>query len=222
MSENPTDDDLTEPLSDLSDADLLQLASRSGPRAERAFRELYDRHNQSLKSFVARKYGFKKDVREDIVADAWRRVHLHGHKHDSSRSKVKSWLYVIAGNLCKNVLRNRDRNRESLLSDVEKTWGAEGRRFTEVTADPDAPSPEEQTELRELEEAVEEAITTLPVQQRLPVLLRMEGYAYKEIAEASGANSVGTTKSRLARARDRMRTELKEKGVDLSRWLDMS
>lgn len=221
MTDNPPDEPTNTPLSDLQDAQLLQLASHSGPKSERAFRELYDRHNFSLTNYIQRRFGFSDEVVEDIVAGAWRRVHLHGHRHDPSRSQVSSWLYVIGGNLAKNELRNRDRDRETHISDLEHTWGEDARSFEQVNADPDARSPEEQTELRELEEAVERAIENLRPQHKLPVLLRLEGYSYQEIAEVSGVK-LGTAKSRLNRARTGLKEELALAGVDLSRWLDMS
>lgn len=218
--DNPTDESSDTSLSQLPDSDLLSLASRSGPKSARAFRVLYERYNSSLTNYIARRFGFKKEVVEDLVAGAWRRVHQHAHRHDSEKSKVSSWLYVIAGNLAKNELRNRDRNRETLIADAEQNFGDEGRSFVEVTADEKGRSPLQDTEYADLEEKIEEAIKTLPVQHRLPVLLRMDGYSYREIAEISGVK-LGTTKSRLSRARSGLKEELALAGVDLFEYLEV-
>ena len=78
--------------------------------------------------------------------------------------------------------------------------------------DPDLPpvpdpaeDPQAQAEAQERRRQLWQAIDALPEVHRTPFLLReMEGYSYREIAKALGLEE-GTVKSRLSRARERLR-----------------
>ena len=85
-----------------------------------------------------------------------------------------------------------------LLADWEMDWEIAG----------DTPSPDEQLTTREFYEQLREAIADLPEVFRTTIVLReIEGLAYEEIAEITGV-SLGTVKSRIARARSRLQTQL--------------
>ena len=74
-------------------------------------------------------------------------------------------------------------------------------------ADP-APGPEEQTLARERRQMVQRAMAELPEDQRLILTLRViQDLSYAEISEITGLRE-GTVKSRLARAREKMRRAL--------------
>jgi RNA polymerase sigma-70 factor (ECF subfamily) len=73
------------------------------------------------------------------------------------------------------------------------------------------PTPEESAETAELRDALSEAIGGLPPDQRLAIILRdVQGLEYEEIAEATNT-SLGTVKSRINRARSRLRKALLKK-----------
>ena len=73
-------------------------------------------------------------------------------------------------------------------------------------------SPEAFTQRRELNRAIQAAIAQLPPDQRITLVLSdVQGMSYEEIAEATSAN-LGTVKSRLSRARARLRDLLVEHG----------
>ncbi len=73
----------------------------------------------------------------------------------------------------------------------------------------EAPSPVVELEKKEIMSAIQEAINTLPPEQKEVVTLRdIEGFSYEEIVEITGFN-LGTVKSRLARARLDLRTKLR-------------
>ncbi len=78
---------------------------------------------------------------------------------------------------------------------------------------PDAgPTPEESAENVELGDVLRKAIAGLPPDQRLAIILRdVQGLDYEEIAEATNSN-LGTVKSRINRARSRLRKVLSTKG----------
>jgi RNA polymerase sigma-70 factor (ECF subfamily) len=69
--------------------------------------------------------------------------------------------------------------------------------------------PLEYAQRRELDEVLQAGIQTLPVDQRIALVLSdIQGMSYQEIAEATGV-AVGTVKSRLARARGKLRDYLR-------------
>jgi RNA polymerase sigma-70 factor (ECF subfamily) len=72
----------------------------------------------------------------------------------------------------------------------------------------DNPSPEEELTTREFYEQLQEAIADLPEVFRTTIVLReIEGMPYEDIAEITGV-SLGTVKSRIARARSRLQSQL--------------
>jgi len=72
----------------------------------------------------------------------------------------------------------------------------------------DNPSPDEELTTREFYEQLQEAIADLPEVFRTTIVLReIEGMPYEEIAEITGV-SLGTVKSRIARARQRLQMQL--------------
>jgi RNA polymerase sigma-70 factor (ECF subfamily) len=71
-------------------------------------------------------------------------------------------------------------------------------------------SPEEYTLRQELSRAIQVGMGTLPSEQRVALILSdVQGLSYQEIAEVTGA-SLGTVKSRLSRARGKLRDFLLE------------
>ncbi len=101
---------------------------------------------------------------------------------------VRRWLFTVATNLVRDEARMRDRRR---------------RLIQQRAPEPDAPvRPDEAAERGERIESVRAALDALPVRDRKALLLREEGFRYREIAEMIGVpvSSVGKL---LARALDR-------------------
>ena len=162
-----------------------------------AFAELVLRYQTRLLNFVYRAIGDRERA-EDLVQEAFIRVHRHLHRFDQSR-KFSTWVYTIASNLAKNELRNRSRNPLVLFQAYKKDWEADHRplQFEDVHARPD-----DEYRRRHLRELVEASVARLPGHHREVFVLReLEGKSYEEIAEITGCN-LGTVKSRLNRARN--------------------
>jgi len=120
------------------------------------------------------------------------------------RSKFSTWLCSLAANTCRSGMRKlgRRRDRERLCLDDGPD---EGEVYE--PADP-GDRPDRVIERRETQAMIERAIGRLPEAFRSVIILRdLQGMAYDEIAEAL-ACSIGTVKSRLARARMRVRDDL--------------
>lgn len=119
-----------------------------------------------------------------------------------------SWLLRITTNACYDELR-RVRRRPADSLDELTSDGEVGLRAAQPDWYADRADPHEESERSELRAAIEDCMQRLPAEFRVvTVLVDVEGYDYREAAQVI-SKPVGTVKSRLARARDRMRECLK-------------
>jgi len=124
---------------------------------------------------------------------------------------LRSWLCRILVNASYDELRRVSRAKTLPLQQDDQDGEETGPIFW--LADPD-PSPEAQVETGELLETIKNCLEALPMHYRLVVsLVDVDGLSYDEAAMALGV-PVGTIKSRLARARDALRTAL-QRGPDV-------
>ncbi|MFN2137323.1 MAG: RNA polymerase sigma factor [Candidatus Promineifilaceae bacterium] len=116
----------------------------------------------------------------------------------------KSWLMRIATNACYDELRRRKRRPQTSLEKITD----ENESFAFLATPDDSP---EMTQQRlETMRAIEDCLRALPEDQRTTAVLGdVEGYDYQEIAGITGV-SLGTVKSRLSRARAKLRECLQE------------
>ena len=120
--------------------------------------------------------------------------------------RFRAWLLRIAANACYDELRRRhSRPQAPLDAPVD-----DERPSAEL---PSSDEPlEQRAERLELARCLQEGLASLPPDQRLAVILRdVQGLAYEEVAEATGA-SLGTVKSRISRGRAALRDFLLARG----------
>jgi RNA polymerase sigma-70 factor (ECF subfamily) len=132
-----------------------------------------------------------EDAAQETFVSAWRNIHtVRGET-------FRPWLLRIAANLCRDELRRRVR-RPSTSLDIALEAG--------MPDPPDEePSPDASVLTSELRGKLEAALQELPEDQRTAlVLCDVEGLDYNEIATVMNT-SLGTVKSRIARARLKMR-----------------
>ena len=111
----------------------------------------------------------------------------------------KSWLMRIATNACYDELRRRKRRPQTSLEQI--TDDNESFAFLRSPGE----GPEGAQQRLELLRAIEDCLQTLPDDQRVTAVLGdVEGYNYQEIADMT-AVSLGTVKSRMSRARSKLR-----------------
>ena len=164
-----------------------------------AFNQLIQ-HHQGLAYSVAYRTlqdgAAADDAVQESVIKAWRAL---GQYHGGS---FKSWLMRIVVNTCYDVLRSSHyRNTESLD-------GGDGEDDYAPQYVDAGEQPHDFAERAELNGWIEEGIKSLPPDQRLVlVLCDVHGYAYDEIATII-EQPMGTVKSRISRARARLRDYL--------------
>jgi RNA polymerase sigma-70 factor, ECF subfamily len=122
-----------------------------------------------------------------------------------AQSSLRTWIYRICVNQAKNRQRWwRRRHRASQVS-LDDHMLAHG----ELASNGNGVSPDRVFGQRELAERLKHALLALPFDQRTAIVLReIDGLSYEEIAFSQGV-AVGTVKSRLARARELLRAELR-------------
>ena len=112
----------------------------------------------------------------------------------------KAWLMRIVTNACYDELRRRKRKPQLSLDEISETYES-----SPLFISKDAPDPEDIQVRSALVSAIESCLETLPEEQKIAAVLRdVEGYDYEEIANIM-ATSLGTVKSRLSRARTKLR-----------------
>ena len=119
----------------------------------------------------------------------------------------RSWLLRIVSNACYDELRRRKRRPATSLED----FGEVDDEANPTLID-EGERPDEYAERQELTRVIQAGIETLPLEQRVALVLSdVQGFGYQEIADVTGV-SLGTVKSRLARARGKMRDHLRAQG----------
>ncbi len=142
--------------------------------------------------------------RADLAQEVWIRVYRN-IKRLQEPAKFRGWLSRIARNLFYDELRRRKRVSSPLSLDAPRLLN-DGELGWEIAAD--SPGPDENLTTREFYEQLRDLIAALPEVFRTTIVLReIEGLAYEEIAELTGV-SLGTVKSRIARARQRLQSQL--------------
>jgi RNA polymerase sigma-70 factor (ECF subfamily) len=112
----------------------------------------------------------------------------------------KAWLMRIATNASYDELRRRKRQPQSSLDEI-----AEENESSSLLISANLPGPEDQLQKSELARAIQRCLDALPADQRTAAVLSdVEGYAYDEIATIM-RTSLGTVKSRISRARSKLR-----------------
>lgn len=144
-----------------------------------ALNELIQRHREPLFRFAFR-YLRDETAARDVAQETFVRGYFKAGTF-RPQSTVKTWLYTIATNLCRDRLRRLGKHRHDISIDVPREDGG----HTELA---DAqPIPSEQTAQSDRFKFLQRAIDQLPHQLKLPLILcALEGKSQKEAAEIIG------------------------------------
>lgn len=167
-----------------------------------AFNRLVLTHERPVYSLTYRLLG-----NADDAADATQEAFINAYRAIGTfrGEEIRPWLFRIAARCCYDQLRRRKRRREDSL---------EGESEEDSWDPPTSPEhgPEQGALRAETAAVIEQALQTLPFDQRMIVTLcDVQGLSYEEAAEIADVE-LGTVKSRLSRARARLREMLRARG----------
>jgi len=189
----------------LSDEAALVSAARLGDRD--AFSALINQYNRNVYRLALRITGNREDA-EDSLQEALLKAYCN-LKRFQGQSRFYTWLVRITMNEALMKLRRRRSEKELPLDAVQTTEeGIVPRQFQDRNAD-----PEKAYARVELQEQLTGALASISPRLSRALLLQSVGdFTVKETAETLGV-SVAAVKSRLARARCRLRRRLRAKGA---------
>jgi RNA polymerase sigma factor (sigma-70 family) len=180
--------------SDLSDAAVIAASLSDGAR----FGEIFDRHFAEINRYLARRVG--STLADEIASEVFVITFRSRGRYDPAVADARPWLFGIAANLARRQWRTeRRRLRAYVRTGIDPSWDDAGdidRRLDALAAGPDLAA----------------ALAALrPGEREVLLLHAWADLGYDEIATALGT-PVGTVRSRLSRARSRIRELLAPTG----------
>jgi RNA polymerase sigma factor (sigma-70 family) len=186
---------MTAQVAQLSDEALLDAVARSD---ESALAELYDRFGGAAYGLALRVLR-DSALAEDAVQDAFLQVWRSAKRFERDRAQASTWVLTFVHRRAVDLVRREQRRR----TEPE-----------EAAPVPAGPGADEDAERRSRREIVQEALRTLPSEQREAIeLAYFGGYTQSELAERLG-EPLGTIKSRMFTGLQRLRGLLDEAGFE--------
>ena len=189
------------PAEKLSDHQLIEATKRGD---EEAFAEIVDRYRNPLTNYLFR---MLNDYEEaiDLAQETFVRVYFAIERYHTDYA-FSTYIYRIATNLAISEIRKKRRRKLLSLTSFFQSEEGDAQEFHP----PDEKAlPDENLIETERKRTLEKAIATLPDKYRAPIVLReIQELSYEQIAQILGLG-LGTTKSRISRARALLREKLK-------------
>ena len=182
------------------ESDDIELIDRFKRGEESAFEELVLKYQDRIYNLCRHMLSNAHDA-EDAAQDTLIKAYQNLKKFRPEAS-FYTWLYRIAVNTC------LDYKKRPLFESIFK-FSDKGEEFTleQVSAEP---SPERLYESKQLEQALYKSLGKLSPNLRMVIILKeIEGLSYEEIAGILDV-SIGTVKSRISRAREKLKQRLKK------------
>jgi RNA polymerase sigma factor (sigma-70 family) len=174
----------------LTDAEVIAACAVDPER----FREIFERHYVAILAYLRRRIG--TDLADDLAVDTFVVAFHRSNDFDLAHESARPWLFGIATNLLRH---HRRTERRQLLA-----YARAGRDPT-ATVDPGLDAVDRRLDGMAVAPILAEALAGLPARYRDVLLLFAWGdLSHEEIAAAIGV-PVGTVRSRLSRARRRIR-----------------
>lgn len=180
-----------------------QFVARLVARDESAFNELVVTYQRRVFALVFRMLG-RRDEAEDLAQEVFVQV-FKAIDQFRGDSKLSTWIYRIAVNLCKNRTKYLSRRHANDQDDVDAMADRLPFSAAKGVSVGGISRPDELVEGMQLEVVVKRAIAQIEPEFREVLILRdVEDMSYEEIAEVTGLAD-GTVKSRIHRARAQLR-----------------
>jgi len=186
-------------------ADEALFVARLKANDDAAYDELVRTYSASIFHVAYRMLGDSAEA-SDVVQEIFLKVfrNIGGFKGEAA---LKTWVFRIAFSEILNRLRWWKRRYRFATTSLDDPPNGNGVAVGQNLASPN-PTPEEVLQSKEQENAIQGALGKLSREHRSIIVLRdIEGFSYNEIADVLGV-SVGTVKSRLARARAELKKSL--------------
>jgi RNA polymerase sigma-70 factor (ECF subfamily) len=179
------------------------LVQRCASGEEAAYAELVTDHQRMVVQLAVNLLGDRDealDLSQEVFLKVFRTIHRF-----RGQSSLRTWIYRIAVNQARNRHRFwRRRHRADQVS-LDAHVAAHGEFLSGGLSRPDRVLDQ-----KELANRLQRALDHLPFDQRTAIVLReVDGLSYEEIAFSLGV-AIGTVKSRLTRARQALRLDLRE------------
>lgn len=182
-----------------------ELVSAAKDGDEAAFAEIVERYRNPITNFL---YRFLNDQEEaiDLSQETFVRVYYALDRYHSEYA-FSTYIYKIASNLAISELRKRKRRKILSLTGLFQSIDEEAVEFQPPDTRPLADAEMVDDEQSKI---IARAIGTLPPKYRVPIILRdIEELSYEEISKVMGLG-LGTTKSRISRARGLLKEKLQD------------
>ncbi len=178
----------------------MDATDRRQPR-EIAIPALVRRHGGKLYGLGLRLCGGPEDA-EDLVQETFLRAYRNWEQFEG-RSDPGTWLYSIASRVCQRLHRRRA-GEPSRIGSIDELLPMGDRELAVIEGGADMMISKEGIE------QVERAMTTLPIQFRMPLVLKdIVGLSIADVAEILGIKPA-TVKTRVHRARLKLRQAVEE------------
>jgi RNA polymerase sigma-70 factor (ECF subfamily) len=185
----------------MDESTLIQEAQRGDVGA---FNTLVLHYQSQVYNLAYRVMG-EGDSAADMAQEAF--ISAYKNLRRFRGGSFKAWLMRIVTNACYDELRRRKRRPQTSLDALYVV-----DEDASASLHSKAESPEQSAQRGELAAAIQDCISALPEAQRIAaVLADVQGYSYEEVSSIAGI-SLGTVKSRLSRARVKLRDCLRGKG----------
>lgn len=184
--------------------DLQRKEYHSGDTEQSSVENLFAKYS-GLVFNVAYRFLQDREDAEDITQDVFLQVYK-SLKHFRGESQISTWLYRITVNLSLNFQRKR-KYRQWFSSDRRTDDSSEADDEMDIAGSREE-NPVTIMERKEVNQIVQDAISSLPEKQRVALILfRYEGLSYEEISEIMKV-SVASLESRLHRAKQTLARKL--------------
>tara|TARA_R110002167_G_scaffold117672_1_gene293790 strand:+ start:1164 stop:1730 length:567 start_codon:yes stop_codon:yes gene_type:complete len=187
------------------DEDLATIeAIRNGD--ESALVLLTERYREPIFRLAFRFVSNSTDARS-LTEEIFEKVYFNASKFQP-RSSVKSWIFTIAANRCRDHLRREKRYR--WMRSLSSSFTSDDEKHSDLDIVDDQPNAAESTERDERLLEMQNAVQSLPEKLRFPfVFCALEGHTQDEAAEILHL-SRKTVESRVYRARRELQVMLKQ------------
>ncbi len=184
----------------------LVLRFKNGDQA--AFEEMVSRYWDRIYAMVHQLLRNKQDA-EEVTQDAFIRAH-RGLENFRGDSAFSTWLYQIATNLARNRYWYWWRRKRDKTVSFDQPVGDDNETPLSEIFVTEGETPEDATITQELVDSIAAGMEKLsPKHREILVLRNVKNLTYEEISDILGI-SIGTVKSRIARARESLRSKLGE------------